>query len=540
MSAHSSGLPCFAAHGLSIPEAQSGPGLEFSTVAIVGGGFSGTMAAVQLLRAATESKTPCAIVLFEKEPARLARGVAYSTTCQEHLLNVPAARMSAWPDRPDDFLAWAQQRDPTVGPASFLPRQLYGDYLSETLKQAVDRAGSGLSINEPEALAENADSAINSHPRESASASGSHEFGVLTGQAGGVVQFRIARQAVTNATRTGNGRWRVGDGIGPPLVVDTIVLATGHRPPADPLASVWRGSRTRYISQPWREDALPQIAADDDILILGSGLSAVDWVLALSSQPGTGRFTLVSRNGLLPQPHRPGIIGRDPAPALAAWLQTASGQRLNAVRRGVRELVLEGEAQGQDWRGVMDGLRAHTSRIWQALTSREKARFLARLRPFWEVHRHRMATAVAARIGSLRTEGRLQVIAGHCCLAVGSETAARLELRERRSGQQVQLRSGWVVNCTGPAAFEALTEDPLFLELSAQGHVVRDEAGLGIETDEAGNAIDSHGCPDSTLKVIGTLRKPLLWESTAVPELREQAARIAAGVVAGIKSAKEC
>jgi uncharacterized NAD(P)/FAD-binding protein YdhS len=452
------------------------------------------MAAVQLFRAMKESKTPCAIVLFEKEPARLARGVAYSTTCPEHLLNVPAARMSAWPDRPDDFLVWAQQRDPTVGPTSFLPRQLYGDYLEETLRQAVDRAG-----------------------RE--------------------VPFRIARQAVTNATRTGDGRWRIGDETGPPLVVDTIVLATGHRPPADPLAKFWQGSRTRYISQPWREEVMLQIAADDDVLILGSGLSAVDCVLALSSQPGTGRFTLVSRNGLLPQPHRPGIISRDPGPALAAWLQTASGHLLHAVRRGVRKLISENEALGQDWRAVVDGLRPHTTRLWQNLTSRERARFLARLRPFWEVHRHRMATAVASRIESLQSVGRLHAIAGQCCLAVGSETAAWLELRERRSGRQIRLRGGWVVNCTGPAAFGDFSQDPLFSDLSVQGHVVRDEAGLGIKTDDAGNAIDSLGRADSALKVIGTLRKPLLWESTAVPELREQAERIAAGVVAEIMPA---
>lgn len=472
-------------------EGRSSP-TGFPAVAVIGGGFSGAMTAVQLLRNAVDLASPISIVLFEKEASRVARGIAYSTIFGEHLLNVPAAKMSAWPDRPDDFLEWARQRDATIGPGDFLPRRLYGDYLAATLRKT--------------ALA-----------------------------AGNKVRFLISRSDVAHVTRAGDGRWRIGAEGATKAVADYVVLATGHRPPADPLAGFWTGARDRYLSQPWRDVAWPQIAPDDDVVILGSGLSAVDWILTLASQPGAGRYTLVSRNGLLPQPHQPGVVPLDLNAVLKDWLGKEPGNRLRTVCQGLRKLASTAGPSGGNWRAVIDGLRPHTARIWQALGTAERARFLARLRPFWEVHRHRMAPDAAARIESLRKNGRLHVLAGSCRLAAGSDRSVRLEVRERRTGRPIHVQADWLINCTGPAAFGSVSEDPLLTDLSGQGLIVRDPAGLGIETDQAGNVCGADGKADPTLKVIGTLRKPALWESTAVPELRHQAAAIAEEIVAGLR-----
>jgi uncharacterized NAD(P)/FAD-binding protein YdhS len=72
-------------------------------VLIIGGGFSGTMLVVHLLR-----NSPCLSVAVVDRGALPGRGIAYSTPHRFHLLNVPAGDMSAWPDAPDDILRWAQ------------------------------------------------------------------------------------------------------------------------------------------------------------------------------------------------------------------------------------------------------------------------------------------------------------------------------------------------------------------------------------------------------------------------------------------------
>src|SRR5689334_5163479 len=103
------------------------------TIAIVGGGFSGTLVAANLLRSQHWGTTR--IVLIERS-ADMARGKAYANREHRYLLNVPAGRMSARPSSPLDFLTFAQQRIPDATAEDFLPRALYGDYLESILLDA--------------------------------------------------------------------------------------------------------------------------------------------------------------------------------------------------------------------------------------------------------------------------------------------------------------------------------------------------------------------------------------------------------------------
>src|SRR5262245_51529576 len=66
------------------------------TVAIVGGGFSGIMAAAHLLHGAAERAAALRVVVIERSPGFEA-GAAYRTDSARHVLNVPCARMSAYP-----------------------------------------------------------------------------------------------------------------------------------------------------------------------------------------------------------------------------------------------------------------------------------------------------------------------------------------------------------------------------------------------------------------------------------------------------------
>ena len=108
-------------------------------IAIVGAGFSGTMAATHLLR---EARSPLRVVLIERAETAGA-GIAYREQSDRHLLNVRAEGMSAFPDQPGHFLRWlADYRgdEALVNPAAFLPRRLYGHYLRDVLATAADQA----------------------------------------------------------------------------------------------------------------------------------------------------------------------------------------------------------------------------------------------------------------------------------------------------------------------------------------------------------------------------------------------------------------
>src|SRR5204862_429710 len=157
----------------------------------------------------------------------------------------------------------------------------------------------------------------------------------------------------------------------------------------------------------------------------------------------------------------------------------------------------------------------------------ERKRFLTRLRPFWEVHRHRMAVNVGERFRNLCESGAVRLVAGRVALAAADDNVVRLVVNERRTGATQMLEAAWVVNCTGPAPSNSPASNPAIGSLLVHGWLRPDELGLGIESTEDGAAIDSAGLAVGDLFIVGTLRKPALWESTAAPELRGQAATVA-------------
>jgi len=99
-------------------------------VAIVGGGCSGLLVAAQLFRQGFGGS----VAIVEPRSA-LGRGLAYSTPYDDHLLNVPAGKMSALPSHPSHFLEWLRAgRIPEASPTCFAPRKVYGEYLSSLSK----------------------------------------------------------------------------------------------------------------------------------------------------------------------------------------------------------------------------------------------------------------------------------------------------------------------------------------------------------------------------------------------------------------------
>ena len=387
--------------------------------------------------------------------------------------------MSALADDATHFLDWLAPRDADATPWTFAPRATYGEYLNDTLLH---------------------------HTR--------------------AADFVVRTRAVTDIVRTPRGfQIRSGHEVDH---VEAVVLATGNLPPS-PLVvgGVELAEGERYVADPWREGAIARArdvaGRDGVVLLVGSGLTSVDVALSLSDASPTGvRIVCVSRHGLLPRRH----VSPLPEPWPVAVPDGDSALSLREVEAMIRDQVAAARAAGTDWRAVVDGLRPHVSSLWRRLSIAERRRFLAGPARLWDVHRHRMAPAVAAVVAELMHRGCLEV------------RAARLaDMREDPAGWSVTLagpegtetlRASVVVNCTGPAVAGVHGSDQLLTRLVARGLAQYDALGLGVQTDDDGRVVGAGGVGQPDVFAVGPLRRGELWESTAVPEIRQQAAVIGA------------
>ncbi|MBC7955507.1 MAG: FAD/NAD(P)-binding protein [Cytophagales bacterium] len=446
------------------------------TIVIVGGGLSGTLTAVHLMRRAVQADLK--IVLVNRS-GLLARGVAYGTRSADHVLNVPAARMSAFEDDEGHFLRYAQQREAGLQAGSFVRRELYGDYLEWTLQSEQS------ALSEPqrfEHLCEHVQSMdIDKHAT--------------------VLQL----------------------GHAPPLRADRVVLALGHFAPADPrLDDASALGSPHYVRDPWRADALAHVAPDDPVLLLGSGLTMVDIALALEAHGHRGPMVTLSRRGLLPQPHRTG--GAPPIGITLPDELLAGPPHLPHWLRVIRAQCHALAAQGIDWRETLASLRTATPTLWQRLDDRQRAQFLRHLQTHWDVHRHRLAPALNERLQVLLQQGRLRVQAGRLqALQADGSKGLNAIYRPRGGGAPVSLPVAHVINCTGPSTDLKRAREPLMQSLLASGLVTPDTLGLGLAVADDYALQGADGFASPVLRYIGPFLRARYWECTAVPELRRHA-----------------
>lgn len=419
-------------------------------VAIIGGGFSGAMLAARL------AETGIASTLIECS-GDFGPGVAYSTGFERHLLNVRSDRMGAVEGRADDFVRWLGARHPRhADPDGFAPRRLYGLYVKDRL-----------------AAAETA------HP--------------------GLID-RVAGEAVaiegTTVRLSDGGRVEAG----------SVVLTTGN--PAPRTAGRSAGS-DRILGDPWATGALDAIGPDEDVVIIGTGLTMVDMVLLLQARGWGGRATALSRRGLRPRAHGPHhdtpVL---PTPGLVDGLlsrRLAEGRRL---------------AEASGWRGVMEGLRPLTASMWAAAGAADRARFLRHLRPWWDAHRHRVPPAIDLTIEAMEASGRLEVVAGRVDRIEQDGDGVTVVWKPRAGGDRPPLRGTWLIDCSGPGHDPA--SDPLVGPLLASGRARLEALGLGLDLDDAGRVIDADGAADPKLFVLGPPARAAFWETTAVPDIRRR------------------
>lgn len=417
-------------------------------VAVIGGGYTGAAQAIALQRAGAHP------ILIERvgEPGR---GVAYATRHDDHLLNVRAGSMSAFADAPSHFAEWFVRQGGDA--AGFAPRKLYGRYIAEQLAEA------GVEIMRGEAVA------------------------IAPGGAD-----------VTLA----DGRT---------IAADAAVLAVGNLPPATPggLSPELRASPL-YVPDPWAVDIAAGLGPDDTVLLIGTGLTAIDMALILDSAGFEGSTLALSRRGLAPRAHvAPGSVtpvSEPPAPPKGS-----------ALLREVRET-----AEQIGWRAAVDRLRPVTQQLWREGSDADRARFLRHLRPWWDVHRHRIAPSIAARIADMEEAGRLLFAGGRILDADLAGGRAEVRWQPRGSSAIETITVARIVNCTGPLADIRKAGDPLLDALLGDGRIRPDALRLGIDVDDEGRVLHADGSADAHLRAVGPLTKGALWEVVAVPDIRVQ------------------
>ncbi len=452
------------------------------TVAVVGLGFSGTAVAIHLMRLLPEGAQ---LLLVEPDP-QPGRGLAYGTRCASHWLNVPAGQLGWDPSHASGFIDWLQSRHGGYAPGDFVPRMLLGDYMAQALATGQQWARSR----------------------------------------GVRVRRLCARVAAIDSLAGQPHVLRLDDGSAWPA--DRIVLATGHLAPEQPaLAGGPRWGEAGLIHEPWGERALAELPEDGEVLLLGSGLSAIDLLTWLQDRGHQGRVTLLSRRGLLPQSHR-GLEAR-PCAGLAVGPMLTAQRSLTAMLRQVRRWAAEAGTEGQDWRDVMASLRACTPRLWQQLSLRERRQFLRHLQPWWDTHRHRLAPGIHRRLQAALCAGQVELHAGRLD-RVERSSDGRLDVawRMRGTGELRHRRVAALVNCTGPSArVGRAAPGSLMASLQAQGRLCADPLGLGLQVDGAHALLDAVGRPQAGLYYVGPLLKAQHWEAIAVPELRVHARDVA-------------
>jgi uncharacterized NAD(P)/FAD-binding protein YdhS len=443
-------------------------------IGIIGGGLSGTLVALKILQHFSNVE----VTLFEKVPAQVCRGIAYSSSVGFQPLNVRAYQMNLWANKPGDFYKWIQNSSDRYFkdiPAAdeFIKREIFGDYLEETFKKIT----AGLKPTQSLKII-------------------TEEVCRIENESHGLKLFTTESQ----------------------VKVDYAVLALGNFLPGDiPIKNSDFYKSSLYQGNPWNRQWTKALKSSDDILFLGSGLTTIDQVINLVNDGHEGTIYIMSRRGFLPQPHR--RYNAMEIPTLPVYLGITALEVFRLVRAQLKQFASE----ERDWRNVIDHIRTQVPQIWSYLPMEERKGFLRHIRPFWEIHRHRIPEVSHEIIQENIMSEKIKVLAGRLTDIIQEQNRAKVLLRVRGKQEEKILAVDKVVNCTGPQTDFRKIDQPLIQNLKEKGWLKTDELKLGLEVNAEGQLIGESGQVIQNIFAIGSLKKAVMWECTALREISLQA-----------------
>jgi len=441
-------------------------------IVIVGGGASGVLLAAHLLH---DPDADIRVTLIEKRPA-FGQGIAYSTTLDEHVLNVSAFGMSAYADDPEHFWRWlnSQGLAPEKNPRKiYVPRHFYADYLADVLD------------------------------------------GLRRTEAPNGRLHTVSEECVAVATTPSGVDVRLANGTS--VIGHVAVLAVGH----EEHAVVGKDIAIRPGSE-----ADTAIDPDAPVLILGTGLSMVDTWVSLAARGHRGRTIALSRRGLISSIHRKG------KPIRLDLADVPLGTDLSYFVRWFRDLVRETERGGGDWRDVVDGIRPFNQRIWRSWPASARRRFIEHTRAWWDVHRHRMPPELHERITHALADGALELVAGKLAGAKRDGNGFAATIRRRGATETQTLSVARIYDCTGISSDLAAGSNPIVRSLIDRGLARPDPLRIGLDVTESCAIVRGDGQPSERLYAIGPLTRGAFFEIDAIPDIRMQCAMLARNLTA--------
>jgi len=443
-------------------------------ITIIGGGASGTLLALNLLKFKGDGRLE--INLVEKRP-HIGRGVAFSTEEDAHLLNVPAAKMGAYADDVEHFHRWLGKNEMDYAPAAFVPRRIFGEYLREQLEDANRNKADNVELNIFD------DEAVDVH-------------------------FEDGKANVQLAS---------GDNI----YSEKVALAFGNfLPPHPTVADQSFVDSPRYFQDAWTPAVFDSINPDENVLIVGTGLSMVDVTMQLYKRRHKGLINAISTRGQMPAVHKLGFT----YPSI--YEEIKGSTRVTDILKTVRAHAKKADSNGSDWRAVIDSLRPVTQQIWLDLPLAEKKYFMQHLSRYWNVARHRMAPEAALVIDELRGTGQLQILKGRL-QKITWEDEIGFDVRYSTIGLDQYVHADVIINCIGSESRFDQLDSRLVKNLIGAGVIRCDDLRFGLHATPDGQLIDADEQPSDMLYTLGTALKGVLWESTAIPEIRAQARDLA-------------
>lgn len=440
-------------------------------VAVIGGGFSAAAMIVNLLEVLDPDRTIGVVA----RTAGLGLGTAYGLADDIHRLNVPAGRMSLFPDRPDHLCDWLKRNGHALGAEDFIPRRLFGAYVQDTLEAQLHRSDNRARLHLQDAEA-------------------------------------IDCEALDDERQV----FHLSDGER--LAARASIFCIGGTPAGLPLPDDRIGpeARRHLCLNVWADKWMERVRPDDTVFMLGSGLTMVDQVMSLRRRGHRGRIHVVSRHGLVPQPHHvPRSEALQPAITPGAAPLSEMMRRLRAAAR-----------TAGDWRSAVDGIRPLTQAVWQHLSLEERRRFLRHANAWWNVHRHRLAPDIRQSFDEMRESGQVTVSAGWLQEIYAHDARARVAYRDRHSGTLRQVSADWVVNCTGMEKC-SIAKVPLLKKMSARGMIIGDALGLGLAVNADSQIQREDGSTATAAYALGPMTIGQFFEIFAVPDIRVQVSRVA-------------
>ena len=446
-------------------------------VAIVGAGASGVVLASALVRPPAMFD----VALIDPEPGG---GPAYGGSDEGRPLNTRVGMMSLDPRSPAGFRRFLELRHPREegwNDDDFAPRPFFGAYLKHRLQTLQDRTP-------------------------------------------GLGSTQLVRDQVVAASRGPDG-WTLRLKSGRRIEAAVVVLATGSARPR-PLIFHGRDAIEAYVQDdPWDEAALASLPRGGRVLLVGTGLTAMDVACALLRRDPEVQVVAVSRHGLLPRMHASPAPG---APALKPPYPTTA-RELYAKLRAAAEFV-EGDRQLRH--GVFLNLRDIGAEIWAGLPQEERAMFLRHFRRYWDVERHRLPPAQSDTIARAIIEERLELVRGRVAEAKALKSGRDTRVALLSSSGPLAIDVRRVINCTGPEPDVFRSRNPLLLDLLAQGLVSADPLGLGLEVDADGAALAGDGQVTPGLFALGPPTLGRFFEVSQVAQIRDRAERLAELIIA--------